>query len=145
MYFANAFCKFSCQLCWFQRSCIQLCGLLWVWLPWICSFTNNHAQKLRLGRYTKVIRILHIAGSVQYSHMHHFGKVDFLKLWNSRIFCMFSWKVYTEKISNIFVKFKKQNVVYVDMSFPGLPRKVLYHTRSSENFGSYFRCHFCWE
>ena len=69
-----------------------------------------------------------IAGSVQYSWMHHFGKSNFffLKLWHGRLFCIFSWLVYTQKINN-FLKLKKQNVVCAD-EFSWFARKVVYTT-----------------
>ena len=47
-------------------------------------------------------------------------------------------------------KFKKQNIVYVHVNFPGLPRKWyvpprVYHIQRSWNIGLCFRCYFCWE
>ena len=50
------------------------------------------------------------------------------------------------KNSVIFVKFKKQNVVCAH-EFSWSPRKLysMYHMWRSNNFGSYFGYHFCWE
>ena len=69
----------------------------------------------------------HIAGSVQYSHMRHFGEIVFVFVFFENI----TWHIILAhfhnkilfKISKMFVKFKKQNVVHVRMNFPGFVKK----------------------
>ena len=57
---------------------------------------------ISMTKFTNEVIFSEHFGSVQYSRMHHFGKNWlFLKIWNGRLFCTFSWKVYTQKINNI--------------------------------------------
>ena len=90
---------------------------------------------------------VYFARSVQYSRMHHFGETDcffFLKIWKSRLFCTFSWKVYTKKIKNICA-IQETNCRICTQILLVHQESCMYHIQRSWNFDCYFRHYFCWE